>query len=544
MIRPPALRLSLDELIVDSFAGGGGASLGIEQALGRSPDIAINHDAEAISMHAANHPSTRHFCEDVWAVDPVAACAGRPVGLMWLSPDCKHHSKAKGGKPRDKKIRGLAWVAVKWAKLVKPRVICLENVEEFQDWGPLLEDGRPCPVRKGLTFRRFVRQLENCGYAVEHRELVAADYGAPTTRKRLFLIARRDGQPIVWPAPSHGRALIPWRTAAECITWELPCPSIFARARPLAENTMRRIAAGLKRYVIETATPFIVPITHTGDARVHGIDEPMRTITAAHRGEHALITPYVSTYYGEKRPGESRGNGMDDPLGTQTTENRHALVGATLVGVGGRAGQSRPRGVDEPAATGTAKADCALVTAFLAKHYGDTGQRPGSMMTEPVATITACDHHAHVASTLIKLRHHSAGADLRRPLDTVSAGGWHFAEVRAFLLKFYGTDQRPDLFEPMHTLTTKDRFALVTVAGQEYAIADIGMRMLQPRELFRAQGFPESYVIDRGAHGEALTKTAQVRMCGNSVVPPIARAIVQAQFGIAEETSHANDAAA
>ena len=509
-MRAPVLRISHDEIIVDSFAGGGGASLGIEQALGRSPDIAINHDAEAISMHAANHPSTRHYCEDVWAVDPIAACGGKPVGLMWLSPDCKHHSKAKGGKPRDKKIRGLAWVAIKWAKTVRPRVICLENVEEFQDWGPLLEDGRPCPLRKGLTFRRFVRQLERCGYAVDHRELVAADYGAPTTRKRLFLIARRDGQPIVWPTPSHGRGLIPWRTAAECMTWELPCPSIFARTRPLAENTMRRIAAGLKRYVIETATPFIVK------------------------------------YHSPKRDGDERTGSIFDPLPTQTTENRFGLVTPYMVPrYGERPGQEpRALSVDRPMPTVVPTANGgALVAAFLAKHYGGPNGHfvVGQDLRQTLGTVTAVDHHAHVASTLIKLRHHSAGADLRRPLDTVSAGGWHFAEVRAFLLKYYGTDQAPDLFEPMHTLTTKDRFALVTVAGEQYAIGDIGMRMLQPRELFRAQGFPETYIIDRGQHGEAMTKTAQVRMCGNSVVPPIARAIVEAQFP--EAVSVAREAA-
>jgi DNA (cytosine-5)-methyltransferase 1 len=496
-MRSPAVRISLDELIVDSFAGGGGASLGIEQALGRSPDIAINHDAEAIAMHRVNHPSTKHYCEDVWDVDPIRACAGRKVGLMWLSPDCKHFSKSKGGKPRDKKIRGLAWVAIKWAKAVKPRVICLENVEEFQYWGPLLEDGMPCPLRKGLTFRRFVRQLENLGYRVEYRELVAADYGTPTTRKRLFLIARSDGGAIVWPAPTHGRGLaLPWRTAAECISWDLPCRSIFGRKRPLVENTMRRIAAGLKRYVIDSPTPFIVPVTHQGDVRVHGVDEPMRTITGAHRGEHGLVAPYLVPRYGE-RPGQ-------DPRAMPIDRAMPTVV---------------------PTANGGE-----LVTAFLAKHFGGH-MTPGCAPDRAMHTITAKDHHGLVASTLVKMRHHSSGVDLRKPLHTVAAGGFHFAEVRAFLLKFYGTDQDPSLFEPMHTLTTKHRMGLVTVAGEDYAIADIGMRMLEPRELFRAQGFPEAYIIERDVNGEPMTKTAQVKMCGNSVCPPLARAIVEAQFG-------------
>lgn len=426
-MRPPELRFFADELIVDSFAGGGGASLGIEMALGRSPDIAINHDAEALAMHAVNHPNSLHLCEDVWAVDPKKACAGRRVGLMWLSPDCKHHSKAKGGKPVDKKIRGLAWVAVKWAKAVKPRVICLENVEEFEDWGPLLENGRPCPLRKGFTFRRFVRQLENCGYVVEHRELVAADYGSPTTRKRLFLIARSDGQPVTWPEPTHAKTpapgLLPWHTAAECIEWSLPCPSIFERVRPLADNTLRRIARGMKRYVIKAAQPFIVPLTHHGERRVHPMDEPMPTVTGAHRGEHALVA------------------------------------------------------------------------AFMAQHNGgfyDARGGAGNSVAAPLSTITHRGTQQQVVvSSLVKLKGTCKdGQQLNLLLHTVQAGGNHYGEVRAFLLKYYGTEQDPNLRLSMHTVTAKDRFGLVTVAGEQYQIADIGMRMLQPRELFRAQGFP------------------------------------------------------
>src|SRR5262245_4479241 len=303
------------ELIVDNFAGGGGASLGIEMALGRSPDIAINHDPEAISMHMANHPDSKHFCEDVWQVNPIKACAGRPVGLAWFSPDCKHFSKAKGRKPVSKKIRGLAWIVVKWAKAVAPRVIILENVEEFQDWGPLDDEGMPCPKRKGMTFQRWLDQLRNLGYRVEWRELRACDYSAPTIRKRLFIVARRDGQRIVWPEPTHmspkklgtdlfSSHLKPWRTAAECIDWSIPCPSIFDRKKQLAENTLRRVAAGLRRYVIESPEPFIISLTHHGGDRVEPLDEPFRTVTGAKRGEKALVTPYLVGAGGPARSGE------------------------------------------------------------------------------------------------------------------------------------------------------------------------------------------------------------------------------------------------
>ena len=353
--RPPVLRATFDtqrELVVDLFAGGGGTSEGIRRALGRDPDIAVNHDPAAIAMHAANHPTTRHYCESVFEVSPNAACGGRPVGLLWLSPDCTHHSKAKGGKPRKKKIRELAWVACRWAKEVAPQIIILENVEEFADWGPLTADGRPCRQRAGKTFRAFVRKLARYGYEVEHKLLVAADYGAPTTRRRLFLIARRDGEPIMWPEPTHGRAgAAPWRTAAEIIDWGLPCPSIFERRRPLAEATMRRVAVGVRRYVIEQARPFIVPVTHPREARVHAIDEPVRTIMAANRGELALVTPFVSSQYGC-----SVGRAVDAPLPTVTAGGggHSALVVPTLVqtGYGERPGQEpRVPGLEKPLGT-------------------------------------------------------------------------------------------------------------------------------------------------------------------------------------------------
>jgi DNA (cytosine-5)-methyltransferase 1 len=496
MLQPQFILPLSDELVVDLFAGGGGASTGIEQAIGRHVDVAINHDPDAVSLHAMNHPQTRHFVSDVFEVDPRQVTEGRPVGLLWASPDCKHFSKAKGAKPVSKKIRSLAWVVVKWARIVAPRVIFLENVEEFQTWGPLGPDGRPCPARKGLTFRRWVRELQRAGYVVEWRELRACDFGAPTTRKRLFLVARRDGEPIAWPTATHGEGLKPYRTAAECIDWTIPCPSIFERARPLAENTLRRIARGVMRYVVNAARPFIVPVTHTTDSRVQSIDEPVRTLTTAKGGELALAVPtLVQTGYGERDGQAPRSLDLHAPLGT--------IVAG---------GQKH-----------------ALVAAFLAKHYGGN-ETPGTPLDKSVDTITTQDHHALVASNLVKLRGTSSAASAGEPLHTVSAQGTHHAEVRALLIKFYGTDQDPRVDEPLHTVTTKHRFALVQVKGETYAIADIGMRMLEPRELYRAQGFPDSYVIDRGADGRPLPKTAQVRMCGNSVCPPIAAALVRANY--------------
>jgi len=533
-MRTPQFILPLaHELVVDLFAGGGGASTGIELALGRHVDIAVNHDPEAVSLHEANHPQTRHYVSDVFEVDPRAVCGDRPVGLLWASPDCKHFSKAKGGKPVSKKIRGLAWVVVRWAKVVRPRVICLENVEEFQTWGPLAADGRPCPERKGTTFRRWVGQLERLGYVVEWRELRACDFGAPTIRKRLFLVARCDGQPIVWPAPTHGpkgSGLKPHRTAAECIDWSLPCPSIFERERPLAEATLRRIAHGIKRYVLEAAKPYIVRIGHTGhgdSGKTHAADEPLSTITS--KAEHLLATPtLIQTGYGE-RPGQApRVPGLDKPLGTAVDGQKHALVAAFLAKhYGGVVGSPLPEAIG----TVTSVDHHSLVSAQLVGCGGRAGQSRPRSADEPVQTITAKGDTAIVTSHLAKLRGTSSSASAAEPLHTVSAQGQHHAEVRALLLKYYGTDQDPQLGEPLHTVTTKDRFGLVTVHGELYAIADIGMRMLQPRELYRAQGFPESYVIDRGADGRVLSKAAQVRMCGNSVCPPLAQAIVAANYG-------------
>lgn len=461
-------------IVVDNFAGGGGASTGIEAALGRPVDVAINHDPEAIAMHRANHPRTLHYCESVWAVDPAEVARGRPVDLGWFSPDCTFHSKARGGRPfRDRNVarrrRGLAWLINRWAKTpAAPSVVMLENVEEFADWGPLLPDGKIDPARRGLTFRRWHRELENLGYRIDMRELRACDYGAPTTRKRLFVIMRRDGGEIVFPEATHGARAWqqPYRTAAECIDWTIPCPSIFERSRPLAEATLRRIARGIQRYVLDDPQPFIVAIDN--QSSVHGGAWPVA-----------------------------------EPLRTIVTENRFAVVAPTLINTrnGEREGQlPRVRDIRQPYPTITAQgSQGALVAAFLARHYGGH-ENDGAPLRAPMHTITTRDHHALV---------------------------W------AFLIAYFGNErdgQRLDV--PMRTITTKDRFALVMVRGVPHYIADIGMRMLTPRERFTAQGFGLDYRIDSGIGPDdeivPLTQTAQGHMCGNSVSPPVAQALVRA----------------
>lgn len=541
-------------LIVDNFAGGGGASLGLEWALGRSPDIAINHDREAIAMHAANHPTTRHFCQDVWKVDPREVCGGEPVAVAWFSPDCKHHSKAKGGKPVNKKIRDLAWVVHRWAKAVRPALIMLENVEEFRDWGPLIttEDGRtrPCPVRKGLTFRRWKKKLQDMGYVVEERERIAANSGAPTLRKRLYVIARCDGRPIVWPAAEFGKhpspAIKAWRTAADCIDFSQPCPSIFDRKKPLAENTLRRIARGVFKYVINSPRPFIVPRygERPGQSpRVSDICAPFNTITPdANVG--SLIVPAIARI-GQTGGGGKYANGVDEPLTTVTTKAEHLLIGAHVTKFrGGAIGSA----ADEPMPTVTANSfvkrpggapPLGVVSAFLAKHYGGN-DGPGVPVDRPISTITTQDHHHLVAAHILNLK----GSDRRDrqmdlPLPTVTGQGFHIAEVRAFLIKYYGTATGVSLHDPLHTVTADDRFALVMVEGEPHVIVDIGMRMLHARELFRAQGFPDSYIIDPwmddrvGKKGQRLKPgklpgAAQVRMAGNSVCPTESHALAKA----------------
>ena len=473
------------ELIIDSFAGGGGASLGIKLALGRCPDVAINHDEAAIAMHAANHPETLHYTEDVWKLSPRGVTKGKPVGLLWASPDCRHFSRAKGGKPVSKQVRSLAWVVVKWAAEVKPRVIILENVREFADWGPLV-NGMPDKSRKGLTFKRWVGRLRNLGYHIEWRNLDAADFGVPTHRKRLFLVARRDGKPIEWPSPTHAKMggvslfgrVEPWRPAADCIDWSISCPSIFERKRPLADKTLRRIAMAVQRYVLENPTPFIV-------------------------------------------------------------------------GVGGRAGQSPAVFIDDPIGTCTTKADKAVCIPRLL-HLTHSGDRPSHGLGEPLPTIrvpglgkplgavVSDGKHALAAACLARFNHgDKQWNSVAEPLGTVTSQGNKFGLVYAFLVKYFGTAIGSELSQPMHTVTAKHRFGLVTVevasgryenaiglhiAGYgDFVLADIGLRMLTPRELARAQGFPEEYILTG-------SKSSQVARIGNSVCPVMAQKMVEANY--------------
>jgi DNA (cytosine-5)-methyltransferase 1 len=483
-------------LVVDLFAGGGGASVGIEAALGRYVDIAINHDPIALAVHKTNHPDTTHLEADIWEVRPIDATGGHPVDLLWASPDCTHFSVAKGAKPRSQNIRSLAWAVVRWAKAVRPAVICLENVQEFRGWGPLDAEGRPDKSRMGQTFKAWSTRLRNLGYQVDHRLLDASVYGAPTRRRRLFLVGRRDGQPIRWPEPTHGPGLAPLRTAAECIDWSIPCPSIFERKRPLAEKTLWRIAQGIRRFVFETDSPFIVEMNHSNKPR--GLDEPLGMITTQ-GNRFNLVTPtLIQTGYGE-RPGQRpRVPGLDKPLGTCVNGQKHALV-----------------------------------SAFIHRYFGGPRQPVGSKPTNPLPTVTAWDHNSLAAVCLAKFRgtrpDQPGSGSVRDPVPTISAGGIHVAEVRAFLTAYYGNDGTggQQLHDPMRALTAKHRLGLVTIHGVDYQIADIGLRMLEPHELLRAQfgQFAEGY--DMSA---ARTKAAKVRLIGNSVCPEVARALVEANL--------------
>ncbi|MEZ8791397.1 DNA cytosine methyltransferase [Vibrio splendidus] len=466
------------EIVVDNFAGGGGASTGMKLGLNRHVDIAINHDPAAIDMHKVNHPETKHYCESVWDVDPIEACEGRPVGLAWFSPDCKHFSKAKGNRPVNKNIRGLAWVAVRWAASVPVRMMMLENVEEFMTWGPVVEveenKFKPCPDRKGETFKAFLKVLttgleldhpaweeirtalgedfphyamleKGLGYQVDFKVLHACDYGAPTTRKRFFMVARNDGAEIKWPAKTHGSqesGLLPYKTAADVIDWSIPTKSIFNRKRPLAENTLKRIAKGLDKFVFNSDSPFVAPMASS-------------------------------------------------KIGVLENE--------------------------------------ALASSFIAKHF--TGVT-GSCMNKPLSTVTTVDHNALVTTHIVKMRGTNIGHGADEPLHTISAGGFHLGEVRAFFVQYYGTSVGHECNKPLHTITTKDRFALVTIKGEQYQIVDIGMRMLEPHELFAAQGFPADYQISHNSEGKKLSKASQVARCGNAVCPPVAQALVAANVNV------------
>ncbi len=636
-------------IFVDLFAGGGGASMGIFLATGRHPDVAVNHDPKAIAMHKANHPYTMHVCQDIWTCPPRWACKGRTVALLHASPDCTHFSKAKGSAPRrDQKRRDLAWVIVKWCQEVRPLVVTMENVEEFTGWGPLDREGRPIASQAGQTFRAFINSLRRLGYAVQWRELRACDYGAPTIRKRLFLVARCDGRRIKWPRPTHGDPkspavksgkLAPWRTAAECIDFTLPCPSIFERARPLAEATLHRIAEGIQRYVVQAEQPFIVNFTHGG--RLEDISAPIKTITAAHRGEKGFVEPYLVGL--DQAGARSAKWPVEAPLSTVITKAKHGLVSPLLVGAGGPvyAGKpvpaDRPMGTlmtenhtalvapvlvtntsghaparaDEPVATLTTGQQQILAAAGLLKHYGGV---VGQDLDKPIGTVTTVDHHSLMAvhvqrdfgnsvghaadepcgtvtaggggksglvtSHLVKLRGTCKhGQPVDEPAPTTTSGGTHVGEVRAqCLIKYYGQGVGQPVQAPAATITSRDRMAVVeareigghaaevrellrwhrrskhiwgfrpddfdgllaeaflgevVIYGELYTIADIGMRMLQPRELYLAQGFPRSYIIgDDPAQGLSLTKAEQVRMCGNSVSPPVAAAVVDANVDI------------
>jgi len=646
-----------NEIIVDFFCGGGGAGTGLEMGLGRPVAVAKNHSAAAISMHTANHPTARHFTTDVFDGDPDAECAGRPVGWFHMSPDCTHHSQAAGGQPRKREIRNLSWIGLKWAGKKRPRVISLENVKQILQWGPLIAkrckatgrvmkvDGTvpargervpvhqqflvPDPKRKGQTWRRFVQLLQGMGYQVEWQVGRACDYGAPTSRERLFMIARCDGQPIVWPAPTHAKVPAKgqkkWRSAAECIDWSIPCPSIFERKKPLAAATLRRVAKGMRKFVLDSADPFIVPIANWSREAALSAADPLHTVTAWPRGgSFAVASPTLIGLGGPTYTGKPADAGA--PLGSILTENHRAIVAPTLVsvGYGERDGQEprvpgldKPLGTvmaggikhavaaahlvkfrfdsagaaaDEPMPTITSGGNCqrpagaahamGICTAFLEQANGGFNTTPAHSVERPMTTVTNsgsqqrlavamlahlrgnCDarapqdplhtisaagqHHGAVTAFLSRQFGASIGQGVDEPALTVTAGGGGKTSVvelqlapeveagalrvAAFLMSYYGTDNtsRPD--EPSPTVTTKDRLALVTVTiqGTPYVVVDIGLRMLQPRELYRAQGFPDDYQIDRGADGKAFTKSQQVHMCGNSVSPPHMAAIARA----------------
>ena len=573
------------EIIVDSFAGGGGASTGIELALGRIVNAAINHDPAAIRMHEANHPYTEHYQASVWDVDPETVCRGRPVALAWFSPDCKHFSKAKGAALVDRKIRGLAWIALRWAAKVRPRVIILENVEEFQTWGPVRK-GKPVKKLAGTTFQKFVGQLRELGYTVEWRELVAADYGAPTTRRRLVLIARCDGRAIVWPERTHAPRdsaevrsgkLLPWRSAAEIIDWSLPCPSIFSTkdeiherygisaVRPLADNTMRRIIRGVDKFTIKSGAPFIVDCNHSGGGHVTDSQEPCKTITAKHTGGicrpilapltmtntsnsvgasvsapmntvrtgggggQMLLSPSLIQYHTEKTE-SARAAGLDKPVCTVDAANRYGLTCANLVEY---YGGGRPLDVQEPMHTVTSHDREAVVAAHVVKYYsGVDGEKVG----EPLPTVTAIDHNAVCAAHVVKYKRDEVGTRPSEPLPTQTAGGV-FGCCKAVLCKI-GTSERLYHWPQIRDLLNRycgyalgeDDLLLLSIGGAPYYIADIGLRMLSPRELYNAMGFPPDYIIDHDAAGKPYPKTQQVARCGNAVCPPMAAAVVAANL--------------
>ncbi|QEN46577.1 DNA cytosine methyltransferase [Pseudomonas protegens] len=606
-----------DEIVVDFFCGGGGAGTGLEIGLGRQVNVAKNHSPAAISMHTVNHPGAMHYTTDVFDGDPDTECGGKAVGWFHMSPDCTHHSQAAGGQPRKREIRNLSWIGLKWAGKKKPRVISLENVKQILQWGPLVAKrdkatGRvvklggsvaapgevvpvhqqflvPDPARRGRTWAVFVAELQRLGYAVEWRVIKACDFGAPTSRERLFMIARCDGQPIVWPEPTHAKnpakGQKKWRTAAECIDWTIPSKSIFDRPKPLAPATLRRIAKGMKKFVLDAADPFIVPIanwsgdsvqsaheplrtvtswprggsfaiaspiiapaTHQGSDRINDPSAPLPTVTCANRGELTLISPtLIQTGYGERTGQEPRVPGLDQPLGTVVAGGvKHAIAGAVLVGTGGPEYSGKPAPVDQHAGTLMTQNHRSVVTAFMAQMNGGFNATHAKSVEAPMTTVTNTGSQQQlVTANLLHLRGNCDAKDCAEPLHTVSAAGTHHGvveytlspeheegalRVAAFLISYYGAENVRAANEPAPTITTRDRLGLVTVTikGTPYVIVDICLRMLQPSELYKAQGFPDDYIISHGADGKPFTKTQQVHMCGNSVSPPPMAALARA----------------
>ena len=573
------------EIIVDNFAGGGGASTGIEIATGRLVALAINHDPAAILMHKTNHPYTEHFQASVWDIDPVAVCRGRPVGLAWFSPDCKHFSKAKGAALVDRKIRGLAWITLRWAAKVRPRVIILENVEEFQTWGPVRK-GKPVKKLAGTTFRKFIDQLTELGYTVEYRELIAADYGAPTSRKRFYMIARCDGKPIVWPKPTHSKTgadgLPRWRSAAEIIDWSLPCPSVFATkaeimdryglkaVRPLAKNTMRRIIRGVDKFTIRSGKPFIVPTGYgerKGQApRVHDMDAPFPTVVGT--GKENLCKPLLAPVT-VTNTSNSVGGTVGEPVHTVTTAGNQMLVTPFLAECNHSGGghvapvtdahktitakhtggivapaliqyhteqteHVRASGLGTPINTVDASNRYGLTCANLVEYY--TGGRPLDVQ-DPMHTVTSHDREAVVATHVVKFKGDNLGHGANEPMQTVTTSAGEFAVCKAHLAKMHSGDAlgywpeiRALLNEFCGYTLAEDDVLLLEIGGGLYYIADIGLRMLSPRELYNAMGFPPDYIIDRDYEGHEYKKSAQVARCGNAVCPPVASALVRANL--------------
>lgn len=575
-----------DEIIVDNFAGGGGASTGIELASGRPVAIAINHDPDAILLHKTNHPYTTHLQASVWDVDPVEVCGGRPVGLAWFSPDCKHFSKAKGAALVDRKIRGLAWIALRWAAKVRPRVIMLENVEEFQSWGPVRK-GKPVKKKAGQTFQKFIRQLADLGYAVEYRELIAADYGAPTTRKRFVLVARCDGRPIVWPEPTHAHRdseavrsgkLLPWKSAAEIIDWSIPSYSIFASkeeikskygvkvVRPLAKNTMRRVIRGVDKFTIKSGNPFIVECNHTGDSHIRAATDPVNTVTRKYTGGvcEPLLSPLTIP-----NTCNSVGSPASEPVYTITSAGNQLFVAANLMSIGQTGGGDRIRGVDEPTPTTVSKQEACVVAANLIQYHTEQSEKvrgqglDDAVMTvdssnryglvcanlveyygngnpldvnQPMHTVTARDREAVCAAHIVEFKGNDIGQDVDRPLRTITASWGEFAQCNAVLSKVdnrhlgYWPEIRALLNEHCGYQLKEDEVILLIINGAAYYIADITLRMLIPRELYNAMGFPIDYIIERDYMGNVYGKTKQVARCGNAVCPPLAEAMVRANL--------------